>query len=62
KKNAALLALHPLERALFTARIAKFRARAGDFSGATSFALAQPRTLRWRALFSALIGAATRRR
>lgn len=62
KKNEALLELHPRERAIFAARIAKFRARAGDLSGAVTFALAQPRTARWRALFSALIGGATRRK
>lgn len=61
EKHARLLASHPQERGIFAARVAKYRARAGDVRGALALAVRQTGSGRWRALAQALAGALSRR-
>lgn len=62
EKHAILLANHPVECGIFSARVAKYRARAGDVKGALAVAIRQSGAARWRALAQAVAGAASRKR
>lgn len=61
-KHAVFLASFPAERAIFFAKLAKYRARSGDVRGAFSLALAEQGRTRLIALAHAALGAATAKR
>jgi glycosyltransferase involved in cell wall biosynthesis len=59
-KHAALLKKHPAERMRFVSKLAKFRARSGNFRGALTIAFAQERNKQWSVLLQIAVGVATR--